>query len=243
MNRLIRSGARKVIKIVPRLPFPIVAGPLRGMKFVLGSLAGEGGGSSVYINRVEPEQTLAFVKTVRAGQTLFDIGANVGYYTLLGSRLVGATGRVYAFEPAIRNIHFLYQHLVLNNVRNVIIISAACSEHTALAAFSGGSNYALGHLNIGPEAPDSVPVPVLSVDEAVRATGVHPDVLKIDVEGAEMSVLRGARETLRLKKPRIFLSTHSDSLRRDCLDFLAHQGYSCHPLCRNGSVPSEYLAE
>ena len=89
-------------------------GPLKGAKFILGTLSGSGGGASVYFGMTEPEQTSAFVATLKNGQVFFDVGANVGYCTILGSRIVGSRGRVLAFEPAIRNVTYLYRHSILN---------------------------------------------------------------------------------------------------------------------------------
>src|SRR5258708_797490 len=104
MDNLIRSTARIVFgKLMPKLAYPVICGPLQGSRFILGTLAGEGGGSSVYFNLLEPEQTSAFVNTVKNGMVLFDIGANVGYYTILGARLVGSKGKVFSFEPLIKN--------------------------------------------------------------------------------------------------------------------------------------------
>jgi len=82
MNDLVRASARFVFgKLLPRWAYPVIRGPLKGAKFILGTLSGEGGGATVYFNMSEPEQTSAFVGALKPGQVLFDIGANVGYYT------------------------------------------------------------------------------------------------------------------------------------------------------------------
>ena len=123
-------------KLLPKdWPYPILRGPLRGTRFILGAGAGAGGGASVYFNLVEPVQTKAFCEMVHRGNTVFDIGANVGYYTLLASRLVGDKGLVVAFEPAVRNLSYLYRHVSLNCATNVMIVPAACAATCFLAAF------------------------------------------------------------------------------------------------------------
>jgi FkbM family methyltransferase len=248
VNSLARACARVVFgKLLPRRAYPVVRGPLRGARFILGTASGEGGGAAIYFNKTEPEQTSAFMRTLRHGHVLFDIGANVGYYTILGARTVGSRGKVFAFEPAIRNLAYLYQHTVLNKTINVTIISAACSDIVSVSAFSAESDFAIGHLiNTVPLVSNArghlLPVPTVTVDAVVQQLGFFPDVMKIDVEGAEHSVLKGAQTTLRKAKPKIFLSTHSDMLRSTCLEYLKEFGYTWEVLSRDKQNPSEFLA-
>jgi FkbM family methyltransferase len=249
MNDLIRACARIVFgRLLPRLAYPVIRGPLKGAKFILGTLSGEGGGATVYFNMTEPEQTSAFIDTLKNGQVFFDIGANVGYYTILGARIVGSQGKIFAFEPVIRNLAYLYRHTVLNKASNVTIISAACSDTLSLTIFSAGLNFAMGHMTNNIHFANNAngllfPVPTVTVDAIVQQMGVSPDVMKIDVEGAEHSVLRGAQATLRKAKPKIFLSTHSDMLRSSCLEYLKGFGYTCEVLSQDKNTPSEFLAE
>jgi FkbM family methyltransferase len=247
MNAFIRSCVRLVFgKLFPRVAYPVVRGPLRGARFILGALAGEGGGATVYFNMIEAEQTSAFVKTMREGYVLFDIGANVGYYTILGARLVGSRGRVFAFEPALRNLVYLNRHVLINKASNVSIISAACSDALSLTVFESGENFATGHLidskNVG-NSKGICLVPTVSVDTVVQQLGIYPDVIKADVEGAELSVLKGAHITLQQVKPQIFLSTHSEELRSACLEYLKKIGYAFEVLSKDKDNPSEFLAK
>jgi FkbM family methyltransferase len=236
-------------RLLPRdWPYPIVRGPLRGTRFILGAGAGAGGGASVYFNLVEPEQTKAFCEMVHRGNTVFDIGANVGYYTLLASSLVGDKGLVVAFEPAVRNLSYLYRHVSLNRATNVMIVPAACSATCFLGTFRPGENCATGHLDLGGNSPVAqvsgpiTPVMVASLDAIVLHTNLPPDVIKIDVEGAELEVLKGANETLLRGTPLVFLSVHSDKLRTACLGFLEEKGYVCKPLSGGDLCGGEWLA-
>ncbi len=249
MNNLVRASARILFgKVLPRLAYPVIRGPLKGAKFILGTSSGEGGGATVYFNMSEPEQTSAFVGTLKHGQVFFDIGANVGYYTILGGRIVGSQGKVFAFEPVVRNVAYLYQHTVLNKASNVTIISAACSDSLSLSIISAGPNFATGHMankidkETGAYEP-GFPVLTVTVDAIVQLMGVLPDVIKIDAEGAELSVLKGAQSTLREAKPTIFLSTHSDILRSTCLEYLRGLGYAFEVLSHDKNTPSEFLAK
>jgi FkbM family methyltransferase len=233
-------------KWLPRgIAYPVLRGPLKGTRFILGAAAGEGGGASVYLNLVEPEQTQKFVNLLHPGQVLFDIGANVGYYSLLGSRLVGASGQVLAFEPLVRNLFYLYRHTRLNKAKNVMIVPAACSNHLAIANFTLGDNYAMGHLEpkaASSPSKDRTIVPTITVDEVGRQANLTPDVLKIDVEGAELQVLEGARDTLLKIKPLIFLSVHSAELRAVCQAYLSQMHYVFETLDGETHGPGELLA-
>lgn len=249
MNKLIKEFARIVFgKMLPQIAYPVVCGPLKGAKFILGTLSGDGSGASVYFNLTEPAQTSFFVNSLNDGQVFFDIGANVGYYTILGARIVGSQGKVFAFEPVIRNLSYLYRHTILNNASNVTIISAACSDTLSLSEFSSGYNFATGYMtNNSHFENDSYelhyPVPTVTVDAIVQHLGVSPDVIKIDVEGAEYSVLVGAKRTVSKAKPKIFLSTHSDKLRMTCLEYLRDLGYTWEVLNQYRNIPSEFLAK
>lgn len=248
MNVFVRSCIRFICgRLLPKVAYPVVRGPLRGAKFILGAFAGEGGGSSVYFNMIETKQTAAFIDMLGAGHVLFDIGANAGYYTVLGARLVGTKGRVIAVEPVIRNLAYLYKHTVLNKIRNVSIIPAACSDTLSLAVFSDGENFATGYLKnchpgeSGMEGASNL-VPTVTIDAIAQQLGIFPNAIKVDVEGAEYGVLRGAHVTLREARPCIFLSTHSTELRENCLKFLTEIGYQIEILSQDKEDPTEFLA-
>jgi FkbM family methyltransferase len=234
-------------KVLPKgYAYPVVRGPLRGFRFILGAAAGAGGGASILFGLAEPEQIQAFTAAVKPGQIVFDVGANVGYYTLLGSRLVGANGLVLSIEPACRNIHYLYRHLKLNSIKNVIILPSACSDDLGVASFSLGENCAIGHLQeIAGEqvkrCSDKTLVPTVTIDSITEHIGL-PDVIKIDVEGAEFQVLQGGQHTLAEARPSIFLSTHSAETQLQCLRYLESMDYTIAALDNHGQKASEYYA-
>lgn len=198
---------------------PVIRGPLRGMKWIAGSAAGGGKGLSVILNLVEPEQLDIAKKLVPADGVCFDIGANVGLYTLL---FAARCRQTFAFEPLPRNIRYLSKTLHVNKVNNVTIVPCAVSDSKGLSLFHEGVNCAMGKLsNIGKQ-----PVATISCDEFVDIVGLMPDLIKIDVEGAELSVLNGSKNLLSCRKPVILLSTHGESLRDDCLELLRKVGYT-----------------
>lgn len=238
VNVLLRKIGRAAARLMPKTVYPVVRGPLRGARFVLGSFAGEGGGASVFFNLSEPEQSLTFAKEVVPGSVVFDIGANVGYYTILASRLAGPKGKVAAFEPVPRNLEFLRRHIAVNRAENVTVFPLACSDRSGETSFFCGSNPAMGSLYaVGGE---KVTVETAALDSLIEKIGAMPDVIKIDVEGAEAEVIRGAMDTIKQGRPKIFLSTHSPELRVECTSILEGLGYDRRELI-DSADPHEFL--
>jgi FkbM family methyltransferase len=238
-----RAGRFIAGRIMPPWPYPVLRGPLRGSWFVLGAAAGEGGGASIHLGKVEPEQTRCVVTRLNPGGIFFDVGANVGYYSLLAARRVGPRGRVVAFEPLARNVLFLERHLRLNRVANVTIVQAACSDHIGVDCFIEDLNPALGHLAISAdERARGRRVESVTLDSVAERIGLRPDMIKIDVEGAELRALRGATVTLSSGRPIVLLSTHSEELRSECIALLAGLGYRVEPLNGLRGDATEFLA-
>lgn len=228
-------------RLLPRVAYPVLRGPLRGCRYILGATAGPAGGASVHFGVQEVEQLDWLTKLLSPGAVFFDVGANVGLYSLLASRLVGDDGRVFAFEPLPRNLTFLHQHMQLNRATNVAILPLACADRAGTELFCEGANNALGHLgsnNTNAET-SSMRVDTTTLDDAARRFGITPDVIKIDVEGAELRVLCGAIRLLSDKRPSILLSIHSAELGENCLNFLSQQRYSAMAL---NSGETEFVA-
>lgn len=238
MNGVLRRVARFVAgRLMPRRPYKVLKGPMKGARLVLGSLSGKGGGATAYFGEMEPRQTAAMAAEIRPGNVVFDIGANVGYYTILASRVAGPSGKVVAFEPLLRNIEFLRRHVELNNAANVVVMPVALSDTTGSARFSIGDNSAVGHIGSDGE----IEVETTTVDAVIERLGFIPDVMKIDVEGAEKAVLTGAQGMFERVKPTIFLSTHSDELREWCTNYLVGLGYLVAKVALDGD-PHELVA-
>lgn len=225
----LRTAGRFIYgKVLPRRPYRILTGPLQGARFILGSLSGAGGGASVYFNQVEPGQTAAFCRELSPGDIFFDVGANVGYYSILASRLVGQNGIVAAFEPLVKNLVFLQRHIELNDALNIRIFPFAVSDSTGISGFAAGDDRAMGRL-VDEGVARTTLVPTVTIDD-ITGSGLRPTVMKIDVEGAEIAVLNGARRVIEKYRPKIFLSTHSAELRESCLRLLSTAGYAVEPL-------------
>jgi FkbM family methyltransferase len=147
-----------------------------------------------------------------AGGVLLDVGAHIGYFSLKGSVKVGETGRVVAFEPNPATLTLLRENVAVNQARNVIVEPIACTDrdqtltlYAAPAPNTGASSLSRENAT---ESPDQQPKPVAvrgrPIDDVVRELKLgRVDAIKIDVEGAEVSVLRGAVDTLRRFHPKV----------------------------------------
>lgn len=136
----------------------------------------------------------AFRAAVRPGDTVLDVGANVGAYAMLFGRWVQPGGRVLAFEPSPEAHAGLVAHLRLNGLAGVVEARAeAVAGESGTLRFRSEGLHGTSRLADG---ASSIDVPAVSVDDLCAREGIDPALLKVDVEGAELDVLRGARETI-----------------------------------------------
>jgi FkbM family methyltransferase len=156
-------------------------------------------GKFLYVFRENYEPELAELeKFLSPGKIFVDVGANVGIYTLVASKLVGAAGRVLAFEPTPQTFAGLRRNIALNRLGNVLTFPVALSEETGTAWLYYGSDPVRNSLGRDPcTEGECERVALESLDQVLQQAGVeHVDVLKIDAEGAEELVLRGAEKLL-----------------------------------------------
>jgi FkbM family methyltransferase len=131
---------------------------------------------------------VAELEHLRPGVVVADIGAHIGFLTFLMARLVGDTGRVYAFEPAPENVAYLTRNVASNGATNVVVVPVAAGANNGNAPSRRRQRYGLPLPgNPFSRTRGTVEVEQVSVDDVVPFV----DVAKIDVEGAEIEVLRG----------------------------------------------------
>lgn len=208
--------------IPPDMVLPILQGRLRGKKWIVGS-----SNHGCWLGSYEYEKRLFFEKTVAASSVVFDIGAHVGFYTLLAAVLVGEKGRVFAFEPVPHNLVYLREHLRMNRITNVIIIEAAVSDHSGMVRFNEGAGSSMGYI----ASQANMQVRAVSLDD-LMASGEFPapTQIKNDVEGSEVQVLLGAKSLLAGSHPTLFLATHGEDSHRQCCHILSELRYDLRPI-------------
>ena len=158
----------------------------------------------------EPEVVGVITQNVRPGMVALDIGAHSGYYTLMLSKLVGAKGRVIAFEPLPPNFRILQENVELNRATNVQRQQQAVGERSGegiLIVPDPMDSLVAGPM-IAADPRGIMRVPTVSLDDFLFEHGTSVDFVKMDVEGAEGDILRGARRTLETFHPCMMVELH-----------------------------------
>ncbi|MGQ0570071.1 MAG: FkbM family methyltransferase [Armatimonadota bacterium] len=209
---------RLPLRLIPaQTVVPIMQGKLKGRKWIVGS-----GNHGYWLGSYEFHKRSVFERTVNEGTVVFDIGTHVGFYTLLASVLVGPSGKVFAFEPLPSNLRYLKEHLRWNSIENVTVLEAAVLDRSGEALFDEGPNSSMGRIS----PSGKVKVKTVALDELVgRGELPLPDYIKMDIEGAEMLALSGAKSVLAKSRPTLFLATHGMEIHQECCGFLQSLDY------------------
>lgn len=208
-------------------------GPLRGYEYVVqpGPM-----GASFAFHAGEPE-TAFLRKRLSDGDSVYDVGANVGRYTLHFSDVVGRLGHVVAVEPVEDLLDTLRQNVVLNDIKNVSVVPAAAADEQGTAEFAyTPRKMTLGMLerpvpdSYQPTNTDTIEVQTVRLDDVERELGVVPDAIKIDVQGGAGPTLLGARRILDAYEPDIFIEMHGPEEQQAVQDELIDRGYTARTL-------------
>lgn len=207
-------------------------------------------GRLLTLGALEPTERDYVRQQLQPGDTFVDIGANRGLFTVVGARRVGPQGHVYAFEPSAREANYLRRNLSLNQLGNVTVVPAAVGARAGRAdlivAADGGLNSLARNQHPDQVAESVQPVEVTTLDEFVAAQGIDRiHLMKIDVEGGEAEVLRGAAGVLTGAHPPVILCEFCDltaagfhSSGRELYAVFQSYGYQLFALrpTRNGPV-------
>jgi FkbM family methyltransferase len=233
-NRLVGAIWSRASRSLREREVKILDGPGRGLRINLH-------GSAVTFATGTAERPLqeALARELKPGATFYDIGANIGFVTLIAARLVGPTGRVVAFEPVPKNVAAIRENLALNGIDWVEVRETAMARHSGSASLivSDVSAFSrLASVNVPTGARETIEVAVNSVDEMLAAGSVPPpDVVKIDVEGAELEVIEGMRQTLSDHQPVILCEVHDCNVQY--VELMNSLGYE--PINLDEDVPVE----
>jgi len=209
----------------------IEAGPLQGIWVELNPRTGQ---SYLEGTAEIPVQT-AIAQHLRAASVFYDLGANIGLFSLLAARIVGPAGRVFSFEPDAEVAARLRRNIERNGFSQVSVIEAALWSSSGSINFapaeSSSPDQGTGQIVTG-NGIAATPVRCVALDDFVQ-TAPLPDAIKCDVEGAEIEALRGAEKLLQKCHPWILCEMHSESNDRACREFLSRLGYSFDSLDAN----------
>lgn len=215
-----RRGLRALLRPIASARSTILMGPMRGASF-----AGKGLACRVGLYELHLQHAIRAV--LKRGQVFYDIGANNGFFTLLGARCVGSSGHVFAFEPLPQNLTAL-RTLSQPRQLSCSVVAAAVSDRCGTARFKWTDDDSVGSL-LGAEG-SSLGVETVTLDEFVRRNR-PPDLIKLDVEGAEGMVLAGAPGLLASGRPATWIvELHSEQCAQAVEGILRASGYHVQPL-------------
>jgi FkbM family methyltransferase len=205
------TTALRARRIFPEMPIPL------RLPFGAWWLAEKGAlDHELMYNGFEEREMRLVEQIVCPGMTVVDIGAHHGLYTLLASKLVGRKGRVLAFEPSPRECRRLVRHIAVNGCRNVSLEECALADVTAEWDLFVVENFRDWGNSLRPPAVEegtrTVRVPVRRLDDVLAERGIESvDFIKLDAEGAELSILRGAQKLLQTIPRPVILAEVQDA--------------------------------
>ncbi len=221
-----RIPGQTVLGRILRLPLRLIpdsavvrvcSGINKGMKWIVGSST-----HGCWLGSYETDKQSVISRLTKPGMVVFDIGANAGFYTLAFARLATECGQVWAFEPLADNIGYLHQHVARNHFTNVHVVQVAVSDKAGLAGLDVVLDGSMGVLG----KKGGYLVPTVALDEMIESGELpEPDLIKMDVEGAESMVLEGAAKLLARRRVLLLVACHSADQRARCLAILQANRY------------------
>lgn len=169
----------------------------------------------------EQKTTEMMLDSIRGCQCFADVGANIGWFTCLGALLI-PDGKVFSFEMDDLNYDILLKNVGINNLRNTEVIHAAVCDKAGTVEYMRSSdapspNFSLEGKGVDAATATHVSVQAIALDDFFAEKQIKPDVMKIDVEGAELGVLNGMTRILREDKPTLYLEIHPNSWTDDSI--------------------------
>jgi FkbM family methyltransferase len=222
----------------------IAAGVLEGLRMAL-NLHTE---KDYWLGTYEPDLQAAARQFIKPGMVVYDIGANIGYISLMKARLVEKQGKVFSFEALPANIARLNQNLALNAFQErVQVIHAAVVDKAGDVSFlthaSGAMGKALGSAGRDEHYAQTIKVQGIALDDFVYILGnLPPAVIKLDIEGGEGMALAGMKHLLKDARPLLLIELHGEEASRQVWDCLKAASYTLRPM-RKGAATIQSLSE
>ena len=224
LGNLIHRLSHRILPMDAKVWARVEAGPARDIWLELNPRTGQ----SYIRGEAETAVQAILAERLRPGMVFYDLGANIGLFTLLAARLVGADGKVFSFEPDGETASRLCRNVTRNGFTNVTIVEAGVWSSSGKMRFAvadpSSPDRGVGKFVTGEKGESAIPTRCLALDDFIKDSP-PPDAIKCDVEGAEVEVLRGAEQLLRTRHPWIICEMHSEASDRDTRELLRRHGY------------------
>jgi len=182
----------------------------------------------------EKGTTKVFKNVVKEGMTVIDIGACFGYYSLIAASLVGKEGRVFAFEPHPFNYEWLIKNIHLNGFRNIFPYKKAVADKKGIAKLFC-TNDIVGHSIISRQTSVKIiEVETISLKEFLEENRILPDVIKMDIEGAENDVIRDLKKKIE-EMDNLMIFLEAEHINRETFSFL-NKHFQLYYIQTNGQL-------
>lgn len=201
-NPAARRMLQRVTSVARAGVHEIASGPAAGMFIDVAHSR-----PSYVLGTAEPEMQQFLQANVKPGGVVLDLGANIGFLSLVSAALVGPEGRVVAYEPFPENAAALRRNVLLNRLTTVEVVQAAVSCQAGTASFSVGRSDQDGSL-VERQGAGSISVTTVAIDDEMQRLGLRPTVIKIDIEGAEGEAIVGMRGILASARPVVVCEMH-----------------------------------
>ncbi len=234
LGTLLRLTSRTLVASDTLIWVQIERGPAAGLWIRVNPRTGR----SVLRGEGEPQVQQAFADHLRPGMIFYDLGANIGFFSLMAARLVGPEGRVFSFEADPVIDARLRENLAYNRFHHATVEEKAVWRESSTVSFacadvSKSADRGLGYITTNhASAANVIRVDSVSIDDFC-VSHPPPDFIKCDVEGAECEVFRGAANTLRQWHPTIVCEMHSADNQFALIRYFREFGYSCRVLDQN----------
>lgn len=202
----------------------------------------------------EPTVQRLLVERLRPGWIFYDIGAHIGFFSLIAARLVGKDGKIFAFEADPENAARLKEHIQKNALHQVEVVQVAVWSDDGYVRFQRSSKFSSRNTGAVASADDPtkmtmiegeiIQVSSITLDNFVQAGNPPPHFVKVDVEGGEVSVLKGMEWVLQSQAPILLIEIHSEQNLWAVSELLSPFKYAIRPLLGKADhFPSHFIAE
>ncbi len=224
LGSMFHTLSHAIVKSDDKVWAQVESGPAKGLRLELNPRTGQSDAKG----ETEPVVQEFLASHLKAGDVFYDLGANIGLFTLVAARCVGPAGKVFSFEPDEENAARLRRNIARNNFTNVSVVESGVWSSTTMLRFAtspaSSPDRGAGTFVTSRASDSDRPIPCVSIDDFVRSHPA-PTAIKCDVEAAEIEVLKGALATFARHRPWILAEMHSPDHDRQSRAILSRFGY------------------